>query len=82
MGRDLTAIVCNCMRVDEGEILDAIRAGARSIEAVGEACEAGTGCQTCHEAITLMLREAEAERRRAAPNELLTQLSLFGPDPK
>lgn len=39
--------VCICARVRECELRAAIRAGARTEDAVGEACGAGTGCGTC-----------------------------------
>jgi len=67
------------MTVGEQEIAAAIRDGAQSIEQVGEACEAGTGCHSCHDAISCLLREytheqLEASRSRGA----LRQLALFG----
>ena len=36
--------VCICHRVGEQEVHNCIRAGARTEDAVGEACDAGTGC--------------------------------------
>jgi nitrite reductase (NADH) large subunit len=39
--------ICNCHRVSKGEIVRCIRAGATSIEAIGRACKAGTGCGSC-----------------------------------
>jgi bacterioferritin-associated ferredoxin len=39
--------VCICSRVRECEIRRAVRAGAHTEDAVGHACEAGTGCGTC-----------------------------------
>jgi bacterioferritin-associated ferredoxin len=39
--------VCICSRVRECELRAAIRAGARTEEAVSDACGAGTGCGTC-----------------------------------
>jgi bacterioferritin-associated ferredoxin len=47
--------VCICHRVPEREVQNCIHAGARSEDAVGEACEAGTGCGTCLERISEML---------------------------
>lgn len=43
--------VCVCARVRECELRTAVRAGARTEEAVGEACGAGTGCGTCLERV-------------------------------
>ncbi|MDW8223300.1 MAG: FAD-dependent oxidoreductase [Gemmatales bacterium] len=39
--------ICNCHRVPKREIVRCIRAGATSIEAIGQACKAGTGCGSC-----------------------------------
>lgn len=39
--------VCICSRVRECELRAAIRSGARTEEAVGDACGAGTNCGTC-----------------------------------
>ena len=40
-------IVCNCHKVSEGALCDAIAAGADSTAALGEATRAGTGCGSC-----------------------------------
>ncbi len=47
--------VCICHRVGEQEVHNCIRAGARTEDAVGEACDAGTGCGTCLDRIADML---------------------------
>jgi assimilatory nitrate reductase catalytic subunit len=70
--------VCSCLNVSEAEIRAAIADGARSVEAVGKACEAGTGCQTCHPAIRNMLAERARADLRAGRAPGLAQLSLFG----
>jgi nitrite reductase (NADH) large subunit len=51
-GADMTALadetqICNCNEVPKGKIVEAIRAGQCSIQAVGECTRAGTGCGTC-----------------------------------
>jgi bacterioferritin-associated ferredoxin len=67
------------MSVSEEEIATAIEAGATSIEGVGDRCEAGTGCQSCHEAISCMLREHSESLLQAGTGPgALQQLSLFG----
>lgn len=73
-------LVCSCLAVSESEVRQAIRDGASTLKAVGERCEAGTGCQTCHEAIHCLLREdaARALASDRAP-DTLRQLSLFDP---
>jgi bacterioferritin-associated ferredoxin len=49
--------VCICARVRECEVREAILRGARSEDAVGEACGAGTGCGTCLERIDEIIGE-------------------------
>ncbi|MGY1747406.1 (2Fe-2S)-binding protein [Blastococcus sp. SYSU D00695] len=39
--------VCICHAVTETELAQVIDAGARTEEAVGDACGAGTGCGSC-----------------------------------
>jgi bacterioferritin-associated ferredoxin len=50
-------IVCICRRVSDLAIRTAIDEGAHSVQAVGEACRAGTGCGACHESIEEMIHE-------------------------
>lgn len=71
-------LVCNCLAVRESEILLAIRSGADSIAAVGQFCEAGTGCTSCHGPIRVLLQEhARLELARSRAPKSLRQLSLF-----
>lgn len=44
-------IVCLCKRATDRDISDAIDGGARTVDEVGEACGAGTGCGCCREFI-------------------------------
>jgi bacterioferritin-associated ferredoxin len=55
-------IVCLCVGASEHDIRRAVAAGARTPEAIGAACGAGTDCGAC----TLALAEL-AERDRPAP---------------
>ncbi|HEY8379891.1 MAG TPA: (2Fe-2S)-binding protein [Nannocystis sp.] len=75
----MRVLICQCNTVFEHEIVACVRRGARTVEEVGEACEAGTGCGSCRGAIRTILEE-EAQRRRrgeqTAPAALL-QLPLF-----
>ncbi len=48
-------IVCNCKKVKKSQILAAIAAGATTVEAVGEATGAGTGCGGCKPKIQALL---------------------------
>jgi len=58
--------VCLCAGVTDTEVRSAVACGARSIEDVGEACAAGTGCGSCHEHIDVFLLAAEATSELAA----------------
>jgi nitrite reductase (NADH) large subunit len=42
-----TRLVCNCHKVNEGRICEAIAQGSDSLEALGTATKAGTGCGSC-----------------------------------
>jgi bacterioferritin-associated ferredoxin len=53
----VAVFVCICARVRECEVRSAIRLGARSEDAVADACGAGTGCGTCVERIEQLLDE-------------------------
>ncbi len=57
-------IVCICRRVSEKQIQAAIEGGATTVEAVGRACRAGTGCGCCHTTIEEMIEREDCERRR------------------
>ncbi|TPV96709.1 MAG: (2Fe-2S)-binding protein [Myxococcales bacterium FL481] len=68
-------LLCKCSQVSEQQVRQAIRRGARSISQIGEACDAGTGCQSCHPSLTALLRET-------ARNVDEAQLGLFSARPK
>ena len=52
--------VCLCRAVSDTKIVEAIRDGADTVDAVGRACEAGTQCGKCRTTIEFMiLREQE-----------------------
>ena len=70
--------LCPCMLVTEEEVIAVIRAGARTVDDVGERCEAGTGCGSCRGGIAVLLEEEERRRqRRPVPDAILKQLQLF-----
>ncbi|MEL7097251.1 MAG: molybdopterin-dependent oxidoreductase [Pseudomonadota bacterium] len=52
---DAGPIVCSCMSVGRNTILDAVRAGASSVDAVGAVCGAGTSCGSCRAEIAGLL---------------------------
>jgi bacterioferritin-associated ferredoxin len=58
--------VCICAGVTDTQVRSAVASGARSIEDVGEACAAGTGCGSCHDHIDVFLFAAEARSELAA----------------
>lgn len=47
--------VCMCTAVTEREIRDCVRAGAQTVDEVGERSLAGTGCGGCQESIQMIL---------------------------
>lgn len=50
-------LICTCLHVREGEIVAAIREGARSLDEIDDRCDAGSGCGSCHDGIREILRE-------------------------
>ena len=54
----MSEIICHCFEVSREEIENAIRViGLKSVEEVGEATNAGTGCGGCQEQIQEILDE-------------------------
>jgi NAD(P)H-nitrite reductase large subunit len=65
--REASVLVCHCHRICDRTIRESIREGARSIDEVGDACRAGTGCGGCRPAIAGLLQAQcahEAPARR------------------
>jgi bacterioferritin-associated ferredoxin len=50
---------CLCNSVHDRDVEDAVRAGARSVAAIGEACLAGTSCGGCRPEIERILARME-----------------------
>jgi bacterioferritin-associated ferredoxin len=48
-------LVCHCHRVCDREIRECIESGARSVDDIGRACGAGTGCGGCQPTIGALL---------------------------
>ena len=60
-------LVCTCHKVNESRLCDAIGAGACTVEALGEATKAGTGCGSCRgDLAQLLARQAPPPRLAAA----------------
>ena len=53
--------ICVCHGVREDAICGAIRAGACSVAAIGEATRAGTNCGACRPEIAALLARVQAE---------------------
>jgi bacterioferritin-associated ferredoxin len=51
-------VLCICRAVTEREIDAAVRAGARSVDAVAACCGAGTDCGACREAIAERIEDS------------------------
>ncbi len=58
MSKNADDIICNCMQITRGEIIDSILSdGKVTVEAIGEITEAGTVCGSCHEDIQNIIDE-------------------------
>jgi assimilatory nitrate reductase catalytic subunit len=55
---DQGAIVCVCEQVGINTIAASIHHGAASVDAIGEACRAGTNCGSCRSELAAMLSSA------------------------
>jgi len=74
--------LCQCLLVTEQEVLATIRAGARTVDEVGERCDAGTGCGSCRGGIELLIQqvvrqEVRRSTRAPLPEAMVAQLGLF-----
>ena len=50
--------ICACNEISKEKILEAIEAGATTVEEVGKATLAGTGCGSCQWTIEQLLEKA------------------------
>jgi len=70
-------LLCQCNAIYEREVLICIRRGARTVDEVGDGCDAGTGCGSCRGAIKTMIEEEQQRRGEPGlPAEFLN-LPLF-----
>lgn len=53
-------IACHCHAVSDRTVMDAVATGATSIEAIGDACDAGSRCGGCHPVLDTLLSAARA----------------------
>jgi assimilatory nitrate reductase catalytic subunit len=65
------AVVCACHGIGRGAIVEAISAGADSVDAIGASCKAGTECGSCRSELRALLCSARraASARSAAQGE-------------
>jgi bacterioferritin-associated ferredoxin len=68
-------IVCLCNVVSETELDDVIEGGADSVEAVGDACGAGTDCGSCVASIAKRLACARRAAVHARSEQRLEEAS-------
>jgi NAD(P)H-nitrite reductase large subunit len=55
---DREEIICHCMEITRGEIIDAIKNNSlKTVDEVGDATEAGTVCGSCQDDIEDILKE-------------------------
>ncbi|MGC4118821.1 MAG: (2Fe-2S)-binding protein [Myxococcales bacterium] len=59
--------MCNCNGVSKGALLAAVRAGCRTVKALGEKTRAGTGCGSCKGAVQTLLEAASGEAAQEDP---------------
>jgi bacterioferritin-associated ferredoxin len=74
--------LCQCLLVTEHEVLATIRSGARTVDEVGQRCDAGTGCGSCRGGIELLIQqvvrqEVRRQTRAPLPEAMVAQLGLF-----
>ncbi len=53
----MSNVICRCHKVTEEVIVKAIKNGCKTVEAVGEATKAGTGCGSCKSKIQELINE-------------------------
>lgn len=51
----VTLFACICSAATESEVRHCVRSGARSVEEIGDACGAGTGCGSCLNSLDVLL---------------------------
>lgn len=52
--------VCLCNCVNDRRVAEVVEQGATTVEAVGEACGAGTGCGSCKDEIEKVIARVQA----------------------
>lgn len=52
-------VICNCYNVEKGEIVNAIKNGATTVEEIGNVTKAGTGCGACKKTLQDIIDEVQ-----------------------
>lgn len=59
--------ICICEAISDTIISDAIEAGARTVDEVGDRCGAGTVCGNCRQMIETLLEASDENSHRSGP---------------
>ena len=58
---DMDTIVCECVGVTKGDIVEAVKAGADTFEKIGVETTAGSVCGTCQDDIEAIIAEVNGK---------------------
>jgi bacterioferritin-associated ferredoxin len=53
---------CICHAVTDREVVERVHAGADTVDSVADACQAGSGCGTCHEHLEQLIDQHRTAR--------------------
>lgn len=53
----MSEIICDCLGVTRDQIEEAVKAGANTVDAVGDATQAGNACGACRDQIEEIVTE-------------------------
>ncbi len=62
--------ICNCNTVSKGRIVEAIRQGCCTVEAIGECTRAGTGCGSCQIQLAQLIEAYAKGPRETVKNKI------------
>jgi nitrite reductase (NADH) large subunit len=70
------AEICNCHRVSKSQLMETIRAGCTSVQSIGNACQAGTGCGSCQVLLGQLLGPLGRAAAEAGQPNKIEQMKL------